>query len=199
MCGRFYLDADFEELLRRYGLFESGISYEPAGEVFPSERAVAVLSDGRRHLKRLKWGFTPSFSKRPIINARSETAFEKTLFRRAALERRCLIPARGWFEWEQTDEGKKKRFIRAKNGELLSLGGLYGTFPDKAGNQQLSFTILTREAVMGLDRIHSRMPVVIQPDNEALWLDPAEKRMPVLASIMNQLDLDLTTEEEEKA
>ena len=191
MCGRFYLDADFAEILKRYGLGGSRISYEAKSEIFPSEKSIVVLSNGKRHLKRLKWGFLPPYAKKPIINARSETVFEKPLFRDAAINRRCLIPANGYFEWEKKGNKKEKREISDPGGEILSLGGIYEEFEDKNGITQLCFAILTRDVVAGISGVHNRMPVIIQKDNEEKWLDNEERSIPALKSIATQYDRKL--------
>lgn len=191
MCGRFYLDADFEEILTRYGLKGNRTAYQPKGEIFPSERSLVVLSNGKRHLKKLKWGFLPHYAKKPIINARSETVFEKPLFRDAAIRRRCLVPANGYFEWENMGGKKVKREISGRYGEILSFGGIYEEFEDKNGMIQLCFTILTRDAACGISHVHNRMPVIIQKDNEDKWLDDEGTDIRVLKSLLAQYDSKL--------
>lgn len=188
------MDVGFEELLKRYGLTSSSIAYEPRKEIFPSERSVAVVADGERHLKRLKWGFLPEYAKKPIINARSETVFEKRLFREAALENRCLIPAKGYFEWEQTEDGKRKRTIGDREGAILSLGGICKEFMDNNGDLQLCFAILTRDALPEISRVHHRMPVIIERDNEDMWLNAGNNEINALRSMMLQYDKRLKVE-----
>ena len=194
MCGRFYIDVEFDQLLKRYGFKSSPVSYEEREEIFPSEKSIAILSEDKLQMKQIKWGFLPSYAKRPIINARSETVFEKPLFSDSAIHRRCIIPASGYFEWQKKDKVKEKKRISHTEERIISLGGLYDEFRDKNGVVQLCFTILTREAVLEISHIHKRMPVLIQNENEDIWLDRNIQDKEVLKDIMIQYDGKLKVE-----
>ena len=138
------------------------------GEVFPSDTAAVIANN--RQLKPtvfpMRWGFERRGGGL-VINARSETAAEKQLFRESAQLRRCLIPASCYFEWERRTDGKVKYAIRPKGKELLYLGGLY-TKPEPGALPR--FTILTRKAADGISFIHDRMPVIVPKEKEADWL-----------------------------
>jgi putative SOS response-associated peptidase YedK len=122
-----------------------------------------------------------------MINARVETLLTKPAYRRAATARRCLVPADGWFEWQPspvaTDgKGKPRKqpfFIARRDGASTALAGIYEFWrpkdadPDDPGAWLTTYAVLTRPAERGLDRIHDRMPVVLDPDTWARWLDPA--------------------------
>ena len=174
MCGRYYVEpeSDMEELAeliaeaRRKA--ESAGEEVKTGEVFPSDTAAVIAKN--RQLKPavfpMRWGFERKGGGL-VINARSETAAEKTLFRESAQLRRCLIPASCYFEWERRADGKVKYAIRPKGKELLYLGGLY-TKPEPGAVPR--FTILTRKAADGISFIHDRMPVIVPKEKEADWL-----------------------------
>ncbi len=115
-------------------------------------------------------------------------------FRDAAMNRRCLIAANGYFEWEKKGNKKEKREIRDTGGEILSLGGIYGEFEDKNGAIQLCFAILTSHAVAGISDVHNRMPVIIHKDKEEKWLDHEERDIRVLKSVISQYDKKLAME-----
>jgi putative SOS response-associated peptidase YedK len=150
-----------------------------------------------RQLRLLRWGLVPSWSKDPsggarMINARAESLFEKPAFRRTALARRCLVPADGWYEWQASPtaldaKGKPRKqpfFVHRADlppDQSLAFAGLYEFWKDKTVPEDdpnawlVTYTIITTEAEPGLDRLHARMPVVLDPDRWADWLDPAVK------------------------
>lgn len=148
-------------------------------------------SSATRRLRALRWGLVPSWAKdraigARLINARVETLLDKPAFRRAASTRRCLVPADGWFEWQvspvATDaKGKPRKqpfFISRRDGSSTALAGVYEFWrPADADPQDhqawlTTFAVLTTRAETGLDRIHDRMPVVLDREVWKRWLDP---------------------------
>ncbi len=168
MCGRFYLDADFDEVLRHYfdvvGDYPID-DYEPK-EIFPSN-AIPVVHRGKKVEKTIhlmKWGFAPSFMNKLVINARSETVYEKKMFKEAFFRRRCLVPASGYYEWEQKlDENNKMQKIKHSferpDQKIFSMAGIYDRFFDKDGQPFWAVTILTQPATQQVKDIHDRMPL----------------------------------------
>lgn len=154
------------------------------------ERPVGEDPDPVRQLRLLTWGLVPSWAESPavgarMINARAETVLEKPAFRKAAAARRALVPADGWFEWQRsptaTVKGKPRRqpfFIHRGDGVPLALAGLYEFWKDPAGDPEdprtwlVSVAIVTTTAEPGLDRIHDRQPLVLDPQDWDRWLDP---------------------------
>ena len=149
-----------------------------------------------RWLRDLKWGLVPSWSKDSaggarMINARAESLLEKPAYRRAALLRRCLVPADGWYEWqlsptEKDAKGKPRKqpfFVHLSSGEPLALAGVYELWRDRARHDDdpdawlATFAVVTTSAEPGLDVIHERMPLVLPPGRWDAWLDP-ENREP---------------------
>ena len=166
MCGRYYIDENdpllrgFVDTARRKGEVKSG-------EVFPGDTAAVVANSRKLELGvfPMRWGM-----ERPggglVINARSETAANKPMFRESARLRRCLVPASWYFEWERRPEGKTKYALRPERGGIVYLGGLYTL--DRDGTPR--FTILTRDAAPGIAFIHDRMPVLVPPEKRDDWL-----------------------------
>jgi putative SOS response-associated peptidase YedK len=154
--------------------------------IAPTQEVVVVRADpaeGRRSAALMRWGLIPSWSKEgatgpPMINARSETLAEKPTFRTALRSRRCLIPADGFYEWQQSPgggRGKKQPFyIHRTDGGPLAFAGLWETWSGSGGGPAIeSCTIVTTAANATLRELHDRMPVVLAPGDYSLWLDPS--------------------------
>ena len=119
-------------------------------------------------MEMLKWGLIPSWADDPgigarMINARSETVAEKPSFRRAFKERRCLIPADGFYEWQRTSGGKQPYYLRTKSGRPFAFAGLWESW-DGDGSEIHSCTILTTDANDLVGEVHHRMPVILPPE-----------------------------------
>ena len=159
----------------------------------PSKAApVVVARKGSRQLRLLSWGLVPSWAKDArggarMINARAETVLEKPAYRTAARTRRALVPAHGWYEWQvsptaTTAAGKprKQPFFTTRADSLpLAMAGIYEFWKDPTvspGEAQtpwvVTFAIITTAAEPGLDRIHDRQPLVLDPQHWDRWLDP---------------------------
>jgi putative SOS response-associated peptidase YedK len=145
---------------------------------------------GQRQLRVLRWGLVPFWAKDPaignrLINARVESVAEKPAFRQAFARRRCLLPADGYFEWyptEQRTKGgkplKQPFYIHPQDGSVLAMAGLYEIWRDPTRDEddperfRWTCTVLTTSAEDELGRIHDRMPLLVEPERYAAWLDP---------------------------
>jgi putative SOS response-associated peptidase YedK len=107
-----------------------------------------------------------------MINAVSETVFEKATYKKPILTQRCLIPSSGFYEWDQKGPNKQPYLFFLRNTELFSLAGFFVLRTDSQGHEFKSFTILTTEPNKILEPFHNRMPVIIAKDEEESWLDP---------------------------
>ena len=118
-----------------------------------------------------RWGFPHWQSKRPIINARSETAAEKPMFRRALQVSRCAVPAAGFFEWKRAGgkATKEKYLFRRADGRMLYMAGLVDVFRGEGTGAYEAFTILTAAANESVADIHDRMPVILAREELGLW------------------------------
>ncbi len=201
MCGRFASARKRQELLEEFRIERDRVteSLEPDYNVAPTKQVYAVLTRGSRghgetppqevarELRVVRWGLIPSWAKdvsigSRLINARAETVDSKPAFRQAFAKRRCLLPADGFYEWQQVTENGRVRkqpyFIHRPDGGVLAFAGLYeiwrdAAYPDDHPQAWLwTATIITTRAEDGVGRIHDRMPMVIEPGRWTDWLDP---------------------------
>ena len=164
---------------------------QPNYNVAPTQEVPAVVAGnggGDRRLEMLRWGLIPSWADDPgigarMINARSETVAEKPSFRRAFKERRCLIPADGFYEWQKTNGGKQPHYIRMKNGRPFAFAGLWESWKGD-GNEIRSCTILTTNPNDIAGEIHNRMPVILPPEGYEVWLYPDVRETDQLLSLL---------------
>lgn len=147
----------------------------------PSSLAPVIRQapDGRIAADLLRWGLVPHWAKdesiaRKLINARSETIGEKPSFRTAYRQRRCIVPASGFYEWQPLAGQKWKQpwFFQGRDGLLLGMGGLWESWTNPDGEIVRSFCIVTTEANKLMRPIHDRMPVLISRADWRCWLDP---------------------------
>jgi putative SOS response-associated peptidase YedK len=172
MCGRVILDADQEGLYKKYGIERpEKIIINKKTEVFPTDMHPVIFYDDEKDIKMMKWGFTPGYAKRPIINARIETIDELVTFKESFKSRRCIIPVTGFYEWKDIDGKKIKYEIKLKLNEerIFSLAGIYSTYKVK-GEDVEEFTIITTNANDQIKDIHNRMPVILDDKTENSWL-----------------------------
>ena len=187
MCGRYSLFTDGENREILQILQEVSERCPNAavktGEVFPTNTApILKLEQGIIRPDAAVWGF-PNFARKGvIINARSETAAEKKLFRESLFSRRCIVPSTGFFEWSQDKAHQKYRFYLPES-DILYMAGLYSVY-----NQEERFVILTTEGNASIRDIHHRMPVVISPDNLQYWLGEPDAALQILSGSFPMLE-----------
>lgn len=192
MCGRFTLRTPMTVLIEHFQLDVDTARqlalFEPRYNIAPTQQVLIVRADansGLREPAMLRWGLIPSWSKEPqsgppMINARGESIAEKPSFRTAARRRRCLIPADGLYEWQKSGPGSTKKqpyYIHYSDHRPFAFAGLWEewTAKDAPASEQLSIescTIVTTTASQALAELHDRMPVILEPSDYALWLDP---------------------------
>ena len=173
MCGRYFFDPSREEwpaleeaLKKRYGERSTAMA---RGEITPG-RQVAVKANDKQLRPGwflMKWGFQTAQGSRLLINARAETAVEKLTFSESMLYRRCLIPARGYYEWADTQMGRQKYMLWPAEKENNYLAGLYRH--EQTGP---ALVVLTRPAAPSLSAIHERMPLILSEGHADTWLLP---------------------------
>ncbi len=181
MCGRYTLASPTERLAEEFGLDGTSVELAPNYNVAPTQGVAAVLEEGgQRRLEVLRWGLIPPWADDPgigsrMINARSETAPGKPSFRRAFRERRCLIPADGFYEWQRTNGAKQPYYIHMEDGRPFAFAGLWESW-SKGEGEIRTCTILTTGANALVGEVHDRMPVILAHDAYDVWLDPASER-----------------------
>jgi len=182
MCGRYTLtNPDPAGLRARFDILESlDVADPPRYNIAPTDPVLAVRrrDDGARDLGRLRWGLVPGrwaekASGRPLINARAETLQSQPAFRESFAERRCLIPADGFYEWVTDERGKRPVWFSRPDGELFAFAGIWAELPRKGTDDVLhSCAIVTTQPNDLIRPIHDRMPVLLAVDHETDWLDP---------------------------
>jgi putative SOS response-associated peptidase YedK len=169
MCGRYDLH-DYDELTASYAV-PSDVALKPNYNVAPTQTMPVVTNEG---LTMMRWGLIPKWAKDEkigykLINARSESVFEKPIWKAVITKRRCLIPANGFYEWQKRDDGKQPYFIHQKDNALLMFAGMWETWTheDKAWQ---TYTILTTTPNKEMSTLHDRMPVILEKENYEQWL-----------------------------
>jgi putative SOS response-associated peptidase YedK len=181
MCGRYTLtNPDPAHLRARFDILESiEVTEEPRFNIAPTDPVPAVRSaDGVRDLGRLRWGLVPGRwaerkGARPLINARAESVASQPAFADSFRERRCLLPADGFYEWLRDEHGKRPVWFSRPDADLFAFAGIWAELPTKQGDEIVhSCALVTCPPNELMRPIHDRMPVVLDPGAEAAWLDP---------------------------
>ena len=169
MCGRFSLDTLPKKLMQEldvaYPNFKTRTQIYPTNEV-----GVVFRANGTNELAQMTWGFERPFTKKPLINFRGYEAWEKRTWSKALRERRCIVPASGFFEWnENQPKGKRDRYrINPLHDDSLALGGVY-EINSEIG--EMFFAIATTDPNKQMAKIHHRMPVILDNDEFNLWFE----------------------------
>lgn len=188
MCGRYSLFTDEEsrelmqivqEIQNRYP--NSGMK---TGEIFPTNVAPVMIMENKKIIPQpQKWGF-PNFARKGVvINARSETAQEKKMFHSSFINRRCVIPSTGFYEWSQDQEHQKYLF-QIPEEKILYMAGIFHEFKGER-----CYVVLTAQANSSVDKIHNRMPVILRNTQLTRWMadidyavETIEGQLPALIS-----------------
>ncbi len=183
MCGRYELNLKEQNSSKLYGRFARLIGLAekrqglaaPSGEIRPSDTApVLLLGQGEIQAQQMAWGFASPKGSGLVINARSETAGERPMFRRRLRNGRCIVPATGFYEWSHSGKKEKHCFRRPDKG-LLYMAGLYGL--TETGGR---FVILTTAAGEAMSGIHDRQPVILNEEEAAQWLSDEGRALSLL-------------------
>jgi len=196
MCGRFTNRYSWSELVGLYRITEPWIApvsnMEPRFNIAPTQRSIVVRldADGRRQPVAMRWGLVPFWSKddkagASMINAKAETVAEKPAFRAAFKARPCLVVTDGFYEWQTLGPKQKQpHYIRLKHGGPFAFAGLWESWRDRTAPTDAtpleSFTILTTEPNSLMATLHTRMPVLLAPEEWDQWLGSAADRAPLL-------------------
>jgi putative SOS response-associated peptidase YedK len=191
MCGRYALygpisryrdhfeTEDWPDFLDRYNIAPS-----------LSVPVIRQAPDGRRVADLLRWGLIPHWAKEASIgaklnNARGESVAEKPSFRSAYQRRRCIVPASGFYEWQEVPGQRKQPwYIHLKSGEPLAMGGLWESWTNPEGEILRTFCVITTGPNAVMTPIHDRMPVILRREDWARWLAPGtamEQVSPLIA------------------
>ena len=191
MCGRYTVFTEEEVIEMREIINEVNQRYintpehaaMKTGEIFPTNIApVLALEKNALEAMLMNWGFPKWQGEGVIINARSETAMEKPMFRNSLGTRRCVIPSTGFYEWKHEGEKKKKDkyLIKLPGQSMLYMAGLYNTFKDKLGRPYTAYVILTAKANASMATLHDRMPVILAASQKEVWLSDYGAAMEIM-------------------
>lgn len=193
MCGRFTLRAPASVVAEQFGVLDAE-ALRPRYNIAPTQPVAVIRHPSEnvgtpRQLVMLRWGLVPSWATDPkignrLINARAETVAEKPAFRAALRRRRCLVAADGFYEWRRAGATKQPYFIHLADDRPFAFAGLWERWEGPDHTVLETCAVITTEANELMASIHDRMPVILSPDDYALWLDPAiqspERLQPLL-------------------
>lgn len=186
MCGRFNFPKESQDRILHSVLedLEQRNIQVKTGDIFPGDVAAVIASNRKLEPQAfaMEWGYKMPDGKR-IFNARSETASHKAMFADGMRQRRCLIPAANYYEWQKTPDGKVKYSIKPKNTDGFYLAGIY-----RLENGVPVFSVLTREPAESIAFIHNRMPVVLPQIVMADWLNPKNRGEDVLSAAVSEME-----------
>ncbi|MFQ5785902.1 MAG: SOS response-associated peptidase [Alphaproteobacteria bacterium] len=197
MCGRFTLRTPGHRLAGAFGA-EAPPDLAPRYNIAPGEDIAVVrrTTAGGREFAWLRWGLIPCWARDAaigsrMINARAETVRDKPAFRAAFGERRCLVAADGFYEWQKTG-GRTKQpwYIRLADDAPFAFAGLWERWRAPGGEAVESCALITVAANARLGPIHHRMPAILPPGTYGDWLDPAPASLDALAALLRPLPDD---------
>jgi putative SOS response-associated peptidase YedK len=199
MCGRYRLSRRKQIVEEYFDCAPDELDWLPRYNIAPTQPVPVIRQHPKkpiRDLSLMKWGLVPSWAKNPsgtasMINARSETAHQKPAFRDALKSRRCLIPADGFYEWLRTPKAKQPYCFEVNGGELFAFAGLWDGWKDPNGNWIRTCSILTTTPNAVTSAVHDRMPVILNPDNYDLWLDPGMQNVAAVSELLKPFDARL--------
>ena len=194
MCGR-YSQRQSAKIIAQVFQVDEVPTLEPRYNIAPTQSVPTVLQTSaltNRQFKMLHWGLIPSWAKdskmgAKLINARAETVAEKPAFRSAFRQRRCLVLADGFYEWQQQEQKKQKQpfYFHLSDERPFAFAGLWEHWKGEDGEEIQSCTLLTTEANELMQPIHNRMPVILDPKDYDLWLDLEVKKPELLQPLLH--------------
>lgn len=218
MCGRYRLTAKERYIRDHFGI-EDDLEWAPRYNIAPGQPVLAVRqrrTGPKRSFHLLRWGLVPSWAKDPAIgfktvNAKAETAAEKPAFREAMRKSRCLLPADGFYEWQDLagpnvvasnfvgKPGVRKTKTHAKqpynigmaDGSIFAFAGLWDRWRSPSGDLLETCTILTTDSNALVREVHNRMPVILPQEDYDLWLDPGVTDPARVADLLKPFDARL--------
>jgi putative SOS response-associated peptidase YedK len=184
MCGRFSLSlkaSDIQSVLLdvfSHDLVHDVSNFSPKYNVAPSQRVWSVIFDGAHYrVGTISWGLIPSLTKQKnnafkMINAKTETIFDKPLFSKPIVKTRCLILADGFYEWKDNHGTKIPHHISLNHGSLFAFAGIYTKNIHIESKPVFSAAILTQASKGFMQTIHTRSPIMLEPKLWKQYLNP---------------------------
>ncbi len=173
MCGRFSTATLPDTIIKALDLMPT--NFQLRDQVYPTNQVDVVFrgEDGNE-ITHMTWGWERPFSKRPLINARGQEAWDKRTWAKALRERRCIIPASGFFEWDENQpKGSRDMYrITPTHEDGFALGGVYEINSESG---EMFMSILTTDPNKKMAKIHHRMPVILQTKEFNDWFVEADR------------------------
>jgi putative SOS response-associated peptidase YedK len=193
MYGRIVEYTSLEELKAFFPIDKIACDVTANSNIAPSQEIFAIIRDkSENRLDKFHWGLVPFWAKdisigNRMINARAESIAEKPAFREAFKNRRCLIPADGFYEWTGRAGKKQPVFITLPDRKPFAFAGLWETWKSKNDKKPIyqSCTIITTRASGSFRAIHHRMPAILKPRAYDTWMDPGNHNAAALGEILN--------------
>lgn len=186
MCGRYtiFTEEDNEQIKEIFEHLKKHPQRDAmkTGDIYPTNLAPVLINRKENPFDIYKWGFELQHL---IINARAETIFEKRTFMDPIKTKRCLIPAVGFYEW---DKNKSQYLYTLGKAETIYMAGIYKD--DK-------FVIITTQANESLEKVHDRMPVIINESWKEDWLYDSQATMALLSQKQPILEEQLIAKKEQ--
>mgnify|MGYP006302731895 CR=1 FL=1 len=184
MCGR-YTYFSSEDVLKEFDLEKSNdlqlaLDIPDNYNVSPGAHMPVIVRGTQGHkVEFMIWGLVPSWSKTSettlkLINARRESLLEKPMWKRLVKSKRCIVPARGFYEWKAEHGQKNPYYITPVVDKVFSFAGLWDEWHDEHGSELTTFTIITTNPNKKMATIHSRMPAILTKDKMDRWLEPVD-------------------------
>ncbi|MHB0774414.1 SOS response-associated peptidase [Halomonas sp. WWR20] len=195
MCGRFALYSSDSQLAAKLGIPMVERKLTRRYNVPPGTWISVIRRDSDDEpatLDEMWWGYRPKWAKGKAsqpINARAETVASSGYFKSAFQKHRCLIPADGWYEWDKSTTPKQPHFLCRMDREPIFLAGIWAEREDGG----VGCAILTEPARGTARDIHDRMPLILDDESLALWLDTGLTDRETLRNVVHHLDAELIT------
>lgn len=207
MCGRFVSATPVDQLAAFFGASPPLEALDENHNVAPTTSVYGVVpGDVARAIEVFRWGLVPSWADDPkigarMINARAETIFEKPAFRSLITRRRIVVPMTGFYEWRTDGDGAKPlktpMFIHRVDGMPLAIAGIETAWRPKDAAPDMpwmrSCSVITTAANTTMSPVHDRMPVILEPHQWNVWLDPTVTDRDTIAAMLQPAAADVLT------
>lgn len=182
MCGAYGLSVrNIQNLIDRYDIVNFLDNFKPRWNIRPGQSNPVIVNQGNKEIELMVWGLIPHFAideqyKYKTINAKAETVDTLPTFRHSFVKKRCLVPATGFYEPDKINFVKQPfpwHYFKMKDNSIFSFAGLYDVWKDKTnGNEIHSYSIITTVPNTIVGKYHDRMPVILEKEDEDIWLNP---------------------------
>jgi putative SOS response-associated peptidase YedK len=186
MCGRYSFILEDEMIKERFGVTVRSAIYKARYNCAPTQKLAVISNENPGELSLYRWGLIPFWAKdssigNKLINAKSETILEKPSFKNSFRSKRCLVLSDGFYEWRKGPVKTPFRIMR-RDGSAFAMAGIWDKWINPEGEEIRSFSILTTTPNSLMEKIHDRMPVILDRELEKRWIEnsPAESLLEML-------------------